>query len=131
MPSVTALRAIDSRFTRYVSVGVASLAIDIGVLTFSYRVLGFALWLATSLGFWLSFVVNFLLSKHFTFRVRHSTGRQLGRYTCLVIVNYLATLALVTGAQALGISYLIGKIAAVGGLTVVTYFLYRRWVFVG
>jgi len=124
-------RNLDSPLLRYVVVGVVSFTVDFGALTTSFKVLHTPLWVATSIGFWLSFVVNFLLNKHFSFQAPNRTSRQLVRYTILVTVNYLITLGIVDGAEAIGIGYLVGKAVALCLLTAGTYLVYRRWVFAG
>jgi putative flippase GtrA len=114
---------------RYVAAGILSFAVDAGTLWVLYAVVGVPLWVATSAGFWLSFVVNFAANKYFTFDTRSNSGRQLVRYGVLVGINYLANLGIVTGFVALGAPALLGKTIAVGVLTVVNYFAYRFWVF--
>jgi len=123
------LPRLPATFVRYVAVGLISFAVDAGTLWFLYTVVGTALWLATSAGFWLSFTVNFAANKYLTFGVRANGSRQLVRYAVLVGANYLANLAIVTGLVALGLQVLVGKIIAVAVLTVVNYFSYRFWVF--
>lgn len=129
--SRTVRSRIDARLVRYVAVGIVSFAIDFGILSFSYSVLHVPLWVATTLGFWLSFIVNFLLSKYFTFQLVKGTTSQLRRYSILVAINYLITLGIVSGAEAIGIGYLVGKVAALTLLTATTFIVYRKWVFVG
>jgi putative flippase GtrA len=114
---------------RYVAAGVFSYIVDAGTLWVLYRVIGTSLWLATTSGFWLSFVVNFAANKYFTFGARSRSGRQLARYGVLVGLNYLATLGVVTGLVAVGAPALVAKTLAVGLLAVVNYFTYRFWVF--
>lgn len=121
---------IDSSALRYLLVGVASYAIDISVLTLSWRVLGFPLWLATSAGFWTSFVANFLLSRHWTFASAHVSSRsQLVRYGVLVAINYIVTVVSVGALHRLGMDVLVARTLVLAALTVTTYAAYRGWVF--
>jgi putative flippase GtrA len=123
------LLRVPATFVRYVAVGLVSFVVDAGTLWLLYTVVGTELWLATSVGFWLSFAVNFGANKLFTFGRRANGVRQLIRFAVLVGANYVANLAIVTGLVALGLPALAGKTIAVGLLTVVNYFSYRVWVF--
>jgi len=130
--SPSTLRDLGSRhatFLRFIGVGVLSLVVDAGTLFVLYDVLGTALWVATSGGFWLSFGVNFLANKYLTFEQRSGGRGQLARYAVLVLANYLANLGLVAGFVALGLPAVVGKVIAVGLLTVVNFVVYRMWVF--
>jgi putative flippase GtrA len=127
--SEASLPRLSATFIRYVAVGLLSFAVDAGTLWLLYTVVGAALWLATSVGFWLSFTVNFAANKYLTFGLRVNGTRQLVRYAALVGANYLANLAIVTGLVALGLPVLVGKTVAVAVLTAVNYFSYRFWVF--
>lgn len=116
---------------KYLLVGGLSYAIDIGVLTLAWHVAGLPLWLATTCGFWCSFSVNFLLSRHWTFDAAEDHPRsQLVRFGVLVVVNYVATVVMVTGFHRLGIGALEARTVALVLLTGSTFFAYRRWVFV-
>lgn len=114
---------------RYIGVGLLSLVVDAGTLYLLYDVVGTELWVATTAGFWLSFAVNFLANKYLTFQQRSGGRRQLVRYAALVLVNYVANLALVAGFVSLGVPAVVGKVMAVGLLTVVNFVVYRMWVF--
>jgi putative flippase GtrA len=115
--------------TRYLAVGVISYLVDLGLLALCYSLLGAPLWLATSVGFWTSFALNFALNRSLTFRSRGSPVRQLVKYSLLVAINYGASLVLVAVAESIGIGYAVGKTVSVGVMVVVNYLAYRYWVF--
>lgn len=125
----TRLAAVPG-LVRYFVVGLLSFVIDYETLTAVHRLLDAPLWVATSVGFWLSFVVNFALSRLWTFAesAGHPAG-QLVRYSTLVAGNYAATVVVVSGLHALGLSILIAKALVVGTLTLSTFFTYKHWVF--
>jgi putative flippase GtrA len=114
---------------RYLGVGILSYAVDLGLLALCYSVFGLPLWLATSVGFWTSFLVNFGLNRSVTFRSRGRKLPQLVKYSLLVSLNYLASIGLVSLAEAIGAGYAVGKTVSVGILVVVNYLAYRYWVF--
>lgn len=115
---------------RYLIVGLVSYAVDIIGLLVAWTVLGLPLWLATTCGFWLSFSVNFLLSRYWTFDAAgHRSFGQVLRYSVLVAANYLVTVVAVTNLHRLGFDVLVARTLILAALTVSTYFVYRHWVF--
>lgn len=115
---------------RYLIVGVASFVLDYGVLTLAYHALDAPLWLSTTAGFWISFIANFLLSRHWTFQVgHHASSTQLRRYGVLVAANYVVTVIAVWLLHHAGAPLLLAKAITVGALTLTTFVAYRRWVF--
>lgn len=127
--------AADDRLqsaAKYLVVGVISYGIDIGILSLCWRVFGAPLWLATSAGFWGSFAINFMLSRHWTFASRATVGtsrKQFVRYCALVGLNYGITVLAVTGLHHLGLGAILARTLVLAVLTLSTFVLYRRWVF--
>lgn len=121
---------MTSSAARYLIVGLLSYLIDIGTLAAAWHVFDLPLWLATTLGFWTSFVANFLLSRHWTFGATHQpSSRQMTRYGCLVAVNYATTVFAVEALHHIGLGVLLARTVVLAVLTVWTYQVYRRWVF--
>ena len=55
--------------------------------------------------------------------------RHAFRYGLLVMANLGITVAVVNGAEHIGVPYLFGKLAVVAASTCWNFVLYRRWVF--
>ncbi|WP_129339762.1 GtrA family protein [Cellulomonas endophytica] len=119
---------LASSAVRYLLVGGLSLVVDVGLLTLLYEVVGTPLWLATLVGFWTSVVVNFLLQRA-AFRSGAGLAGSAWRYGVLLGANTVVTVLVVDGAEAAGLGYAPGKLAAVALTTVWNFFLYRGWVF--
>lgn len=117
------------RFVRFLVVGVTSAAIDVGLLTGLHELLGVAIPVATTIGFWTALVVNFSLNRRWSFGSTR-VGTPMVRYGVLVVVTYLFHLAMVTGGDAIGVPYAIAKLAAIALGAVGTFVAYDRWVFV-
>ena len=128
-PETAARRRVPRTFVLYVVVGVLTLAVDVGTLAFLYEVVGTSLWWATTAGFWLSFVVNFLGNKYLTFSLNTGGHRQLLRYGVVVAFGYVANLVLVLGLTALGLPAVVSKLIAVAIMVAVNFLAYRLWVF--
>lgn len=119
-----------TRVARYLLVGAVSYGLDIGILTLCWHVLGLPLWLSTSIGFWVSFVANFLLSRHWTFGAGDLAPRgQLARYGVLVGINYVVTILAVTALYRAGVGVVVARTITLATLTLSTFLIYRSWVF--
>jgi putative flippase GtrA len=115
---------------RYLLVGAVSYGFDIAILALCWHVLELPLWLATSLGFWASFVVNFLLSRHWTFEAGHrAPGGQLARYGVLVGINYVVTILAMMALHRAGFGVVAARTITLAVLTISTFLIYRGWVF--
>jgi putative flippase GtrA len=118
------------RLVRFLAAGGVSAAIDVGLLALLHSGLGVPLVAATSVAFWVSLGVNFALNRQWVFT--HSgpgLHKQMARYLIAVGINYLTTLALVSGLTAVGVAYLVGKLAAMAVTACWNYLLYRFWIF--
>lgn len=120
-------------FVRYLFVGVTSLGVDYVLLIFCYRVLGFDLPLATTLGFVVGLFVNFLLNKFWSFHdtdrsTKHSF-RQAALYGVLVGFNLAFTNIFILATHQLGIAPEISKIITTALTTLWNFVLYKKIIF--
>jgi putative flippase GtrA len=83
---------------------------------------------ATATAFLTSVVVNFGLNRVLAGGAG-LLGPQVLRYALLLGANLLLTVAVVSGAAAVGVPYVLAKGAFVLASTAWNYVLYRRWVF--
>lgn len=114
---------------RFLLVGGLSFALDLGLLALLHEGLGVALWVATPIAFIVSLVFNFVLQRVFTFRATNKGSVSAVKYLLLVVLNIVVSDVIVTGFDALGWSYVIGKTTATVLTTGWNYFLYRHWIF--
>lgn len=123
------LRAITQHSgTRYLAVGVSAFAVDLGLLALLHEVLGLPVWLASGLGFVLSFAYTYLMQR-FAFRSAAAHGGAVLRYTALVCVNTVATAVVVQVVSGTPLGWVGGKVVATLLTTVWNYFAYRHWVY--
>jgi putative flippase GtrA len=117
---------------RFLLVGGLTAGCDFGLLALLHGGLGLALAPATAIAFCAAFLVNFTLSRHWTFQQGRagSTRGQLSRFAALAGINLIVTVLLVTGLAALSINYLIAKAMTAALVAFCNFFAYRRWVFV-
>ena len=123
------IRLWSSSAVRYLMVGGFSFVFDIGVLWLLYEVFHVPLPISTPIAFLLSFAVTYTLQRTVAFRASDGVAPSVLRYTILVVVNTVATTAIVWAADAIGLPWAVGKVAAVVATTVWNYFIYRYWVF--
>jgi len=114
---------------RYLVVGGFSFLFDVGVLWLLHDVLHVALPIATPIAFLLSFAVTYTLQRTVAFRATDGIAPSALRYAILVAVNTVATTAIVWAGDAIGLPWIVAKVAAVAATTVWNYFAYRYWVF--
>jgi putative flippase GtrA len=122
-------RLWSSSAVRYLTVGGFSFLFDIGVLWLLHEVFHVPLAISTPAAFLLSFVVTYTLQRTVAFRAADGVAPSVLRYTALVVINTVATTVIVWGADAMGLPWAWGKVAAVIATTVWNYFAYRYWVF--
>lgn len=114
---------------RYLMVGVLSFAVDFLLLILLHEWFGVALWLATPVAFLTSLAANYVLQRFFTFSGTATRGTSFLKYMALVAFNTVAASIIVSGFEALGGSYMLGKVLSTAMMTVWNFFAYKYWVF--
>ena len=114
---------------RYIVVGLATVAIDVGVLYMLVE-LGVSVYLAASIAFATALFANFSLSRVWTFEVRRRTAYQTTLYGLLILGNYLFSLFLIAVFQHYNAIYIAGKVTAVSITTIWNFLIYKYVIFV-
>lgn len=84
------------QFARYLIVGGSTAILYFGLLLFSVEYLNFGHLAAVSLAYMSAISFHFLANKIFTFRSRGANVvREVARYLCVALVNYIVTLVVV------------------------------------
>lgn len=113
----------------YLAIGVLSFMVDAGLLLLLSAPLGLPVWLAATVGYWTSVLVNFGLNRR---TMATKPGRLRGqsfRYVVLLAANYGFTLLVLLLGGEFSVPVIFSKCVAVGLGTIANYVLYRRWVF--
>lgn len=129
MTRISSFVAAHIRAVRYVAVGLTTVATDAGLL-WALAHFGVPVLLAATVSFWVSLVVNFSLSKIWTFEVRQNTPHQAVLYTLLICWNYGFGLFMIDLFLHYHWGYIAGKLVALFITTGWNYFLYRQVIFV-
>lgn len=116
---------------RFLVSGALTTVVDVSVLALLHAGAKIPLAPSTALAYAAALVVNFSLSRHWTFVAARigKAHRQAARYSVLVVINLVATLAIVTGLSSLGLYYLLAKLVSIAVVSVANFFAYRHWVF--
>ncbi|MEO5781310.1 MULTISPECIES: GtrA family protein [Arthrobacter] len=114
---------------KFLVVGGASFAIDLGLLALLHEVGGVDLWIATPIAFLVSLVFNFLVQRKFTFQSSGRADVSLLKYCALVVFNVIATDVVVIVVDGAGYPYALGKVIATIATTVWNFLLYKHWIF--
>ncbi len=86
--------------------------------------------LASTLGFGLGAIVNYLLNYHYTFRSDKSHLEAASKFFSVALVGALTnTLLMYLGTEWLGLNYLLAQILATGAVLVQNFLLNRYWTF--
>lgn len=122
--------AFRTVLVRYLAIGGLSVGTDVGLLFTLHSLVGVELGIATAVAFIVSLIINFVCNR---ITMAGSETKQLmrhaSRYGVLVIANLVITVAAVTGAEHVGVPYVVGKLVVVAFSTCWNFILYRRWVF--
>lgn len=121
------IMVFDQRFVVYLAGGLLSAIIDVGIFQ-AILVLYGNIVVATSAGFFISLLFNYLFHARFTFETKaHSAS--FGKYLVIVCLNYLIALGFVSLAFTLFDNALAGKIASLPVIAVGGYLFGKYWIF--
>lgn len=118
---------ISRQFLVFCAVGGISAIIDVGVMQFLiYSEFNYGL--AASIGFGTSLVFNFICQAKLTFKAVSSLETIL-KFGCLLVMNYLVTMAFVIFSQHFFSQALLGKLFSLPVVAVNSFFWSRYWVY--
>ena len=118
---------MSRQFAIFVIVGCLSAMIDVGLMQMLIAA-GIHYGIAASLGFSISLIFNYVCQARLTFKSVTSTATIL-RFGCLVVMNYLLTMAFVICSQHFFDQALIGKFLSLPVIAVNSFLWSRYWVF--
>lgn len=118
---------LTPQFIIFVAGGVLCALIDIGIMQFLLAN-HYAPFAAASTGFLAGLLVNYAFHAKVTFK-NVATPATFLRFICVVGINYLITIALVTLGVAWWQSALAGKIVSLPVVAINGFFLSKYWIF--
>ncbi len=115
------------QFAVFVLGGLLCAALDVGLMQLLLWQGSSAL-LATSGGFLAGLLLNYAFHARVTFG-RLASGGSFLRFLCVVAINYMITLALVSLALALAFPPMAGKLLSLPVVAVNGFLLSKHWIF--
>ncbi len=114
---------------RFAAFGVLGLTIDVSLLALLQRYTPVSGLVAVTIAFVVTYGINFVLNRVFSFHARGPVLAQLRRFAPQVTVDYLLTIGAVGVLTHYGVPTLVARVLAGGTNAVFNYLAYRFWTF--
>lgn len=121
-------RSESALVTRYLGSGVLNSVVGIGVI-FVLMAWGMSPLLANISGYFVGFVLGFVVSKKFVFRSNGNFVAENVRYLAAFVVSFLFNVLILRLALNAGVGFVASQFAAAMSYTVLMYLLTRLFVF--
>lgn len=124
------LNGIARRFSKFLTAGVVTVAVDYGVfvLLSSSGIVGVVL--ANTISFTGAFFVNFSLNRNWVFKSQGRGKAQLFRYSMLAFVNLIiSNIAIHFLVNIAGMNAQLSKLFIVAAIALWNYFVFSRFIF--
>jgi putative flippase GtrA len=121
------MEAPSKQFFIFILGGFLSALIDIGTLMLLIKI-GTTVLVATTGGFFLGLLFNYLFHTQVTFSVP-KTMRSMFCFVIIVNVNYMLTLAFVFAAYFLNVHAVVGKLVSLPFVALNGFYLSKYWAF--
>jgi putative flippase GtrA len=117
-------------FGRFLAVGGTATAIQYALLALFVDGAGWRPALASACAYALAMLVNYEMTRRFTFRGRTGSWRLFGRFLTVQVAGLALNTAVFEAGLRLGLPhYLLAQLVATAVVTVVSWNAYRRWAF--
>ena len=121
---------LPGRLMSFIGVGALATAVQYAVLVLSVEILGLKPFLASSIGFAISAVLNYWLNYHFTFRSQNSHVGSATRFALVALTGLvLNAVAMVLLSHVPGLPYVAAQIIATGVVLAWNFFGNSLWTF--
>lgn len=118
-------------FVKFCSVGGATALIYFSVMYIAESVFFIQYLASVSIAYFISTIFHFLMNRKYTFLATHDSHRQqFARYSVMLVLNYLVTIAVVKiSVEVFQLSPYLGVCISVAFTAVFGYVMGRFWVF--
>lgn len=80
---------VDAKLLKFLLVGVINTFVGVSIELFLYNVLHCGVWFSSATNYVLTSILSFFLNKHFTFRNKENSWRQVLRFAANIAICYL------------------------------------------
>lgn len=122
--------ALLKQGAKYLTVGVASAAVELLFFSLFYYVLGLSVGFASPASLVLSTVLNFLLSSSWSFKGSTNMKRSALLYTILFVFNTCFSSMASTWIVGMGAPALLAKLITMACIVLWNFVLYRKVIFI-
>lgn len=127
------IRLLNHNFVRFIITGGVTVVVDYGSLLFMYHILHIRLVMAITASYVLALIVNFLLTKLYTFQSRSGGHKKHIKeaiaYLALVGFNLLFTNFVIIQLEQVSIDPAISKLLTLACITLWDFYLYKTYIF--
>ncbi|MDI9408077.1 MAG: GtrA family protein [Candidatus Pacebacteria bacterium] len=127
MKTIGFIKANIRQFAVFILIGLLSALVDIGLLQLLIH-FGYSPYWSTTVGFFVGFIVNFILHQNVTFSAQWGINTIL-KFTLVVLINYVLTLILIKFTLFWVSQILIGKILSLPIVAINGFVLSKYWIF--
>jgi len=120
---------VNRSFPRFVAVGAAATALQYAILLAAVELGGLSPAPASSFGFAISAVFNYLANKHVTFAADTPNTVAAPRFVVMVMFGLAATWMSMRTLTTLGLHYLPSQVLTTAVVLILNFQLASRWVF--
>jgi putative flippase GtrA len=124
-----ALQSVTSSFIRFLAVGAAATALQYVILFAGVEFGAMSATVASSIGFAISAVFNYLANKHVTFGANTPDALAAPRFVAMVVLGLSVTWLCMHMLTTLGLHYLLSQVLTTGIVLMLNFQLASRWVF--
>lgn len=115
---------------RFVIIGGVATSVQYAILIVLVRFASSEPVVASTIGFAISAVLNYLANRRFTFRSRARHGDAVPRFVLVALVGLLINASILAVLHdAMGLHYLVAQVAATGATLMWNFWFNRIWTF--
>jgi putative flippase GtrA len=120
---------VTSPFPRFIAVGATATALQYAILLLTVELGGMSPTPASSLGFVISAVFNYLANKHVTFETDTPNTIAGPRFVAMVLLGLIVTSLCMRTLTSFGVHYLLAQVLTTALVLTINFRLASRWVF--
>lgn len=123
-------RFVPQTFIGFAMINLSTFVLDMILLWMTHGVFDMLYPLAVSVSFGIASVIAFTLNKILNFRAKGDTVKQSGKYTVVLVTNYLIWIVGFSSLlEWIGVHYMLSRLIAAACEGIYIYLLARFWVF--
>jgi putative flippase GtrA len=120
---------VPREFAGYMIISLVTFVVDMGLLTLLRHRIHLPVPVAVAISYAVGFTLNYILNRTLNFQSHAPVAGQLMRYSVVAAGDFAATVGVTSGLVGLGLALRASRLIAGAFIGLLTFFLYRWWVF--